>query len=127
MERSADSAGNANEVNANDVVAFLVEVLAVVLLAVWGARLGDTTAVHALGGVLVPGAAAVLWGLFAAPRARFRVPVLAVGTKVLVLGGAVLASWSVLPPAWAAAVTVVVVVNTLLTWFGPFARPLSRG
>jgi hypothetical protein len=53
--------------------------------------------------------------------------VLAVATKVLVLGGAVLASWSVLPPAWAVAVTVVVVVNTLLTWFGPFARPLSRG
>jgi hypothetical protein len=119
MERSADSAGH---VNANDVVAFLVEVLAVVLLAVWGARLGDTTAVHVLGGVLVPGAAAVLWGLFAAPRARFRVPVLAVATKVLVLGGAVLASWSVLPPAWAVVVTVVVVVNTLLTWFGPFAR-----
>ncbi|GAA2741030.1 hypothetical protein GCM10009868_05510 [Terrabacter aerolatus] len=123
MDRPAERAG----VNANDVVAFFVEVLAVVLLAVRGARLGDTSVVHVLGGVLVPAVAVVLWGLFAAPRARFAVPSLAVATKVLVLGAAVLAAWSLLPAAWAVTVTVVVVVNTLLTRFGPFARPLSRG
>ena len=114
------------DVNANDLVAFAVEVLAVVLLAVWGAHLGDSTVTHVLGGVLVPGAAIVLWGLFAAPRARVRVPVLVVATKVLVLGAAVLAAWSLLPPVWAALVTVVVVVNTLLMWVAPFAHPLGR-
>jgi hypothetical protein len=113
------------DVNANDLVAFAVEVLAVVLLAVWGAHLGATTAAHVLGGVLVPGAAVVLWGLFAAPRARVRVPFLVVATKVLVLGAAVLAAWSLLPPVWAAVVTVVVVVNTALMWVGPFAHPLK--
>ncbi|GAA1981451.1 hypothetical protein GCM10009817_23210 [Terrabacter lapilli] len=113
-------------VNANDLVAFAVEVLAVVLLAVWGAHLGHSTVTHVLGGVLVPGAAIVLWGLFAAPRARVRVPVLVVATKVLVLGAAVVAAWSLLPPVWAALVTVVVVVNTLLMWVGPFAHPLGR-
>ncbi|HET9632052.1 MAG TPA: YrdB family protein [Terrabacter sp.] len=113
-------------VNANDLVAFAVEVLAVVLLAVWGAHLGQSTVTHVLGGVLVPGAAIVLWGLFAAPRARVRVPVLVVATKVLVLGAAVVAAWSLLPPVWAALVTVVVVVNTLLMWVGPFAHPLGR-
>jgi hypothetical protein len=101
-------------------------VLAVVLLAVWGAHLGGSTLAHVLGGVLVPAAAVVLWGLFAAPRARVRVPILAVVTKVLVLGTAVLAAWSLLPPLWAAVVTVVVVVNTLLTWVGPFAHPVGR-
>lgn len=113
-------------VNANDLAAFAVEVLAVVLLAVWGAHLGDSTLSHVLGGVLVPGTAIVLWGLFAAPRARVRVPVLVVTTKVLVLGAAVAAAWSLLSPVWAALVTVVVVVNTLLMWVGPFAHPLGR-
>lgn len=114
------------DVNANDLVAFAVEVLAVVLLAVWGAHLGDSTVAHVLGGVLVPGVAIVLWGLFAAPRARVRVPALVVATKVLVLGSAVAAAWSLLSPVWATLVTVVVVVNTLLMWVGPFAHPLGR-
>ena len=109
-------------VNANDVIAFGVEVLAVVLLAVWGAGLGTTTAAHVLGGVLVPAAAVTLWGLFAAPRAVVQVPVLGVLTKVVVLGGAAVAGFAVLPRAWAVVVAVVVVVNTVLTWFGPFAR-----
>ncbi|WP_256795022.1 YrdB family protein [Terrabacter sp. Ter38] len=109
-------------VNANDVVAFGVEVLAVVLLAVWGATLGATTAAHVLGGVLVPAAAVILWGLFAAPRAVVQVPVLGVLTKVVVLGGAALAGFAVLPLPWAVVVAVVVAVNTVLTWFGPFAR-----
>ena len=59
-------------VNANDLLAFGVEVLALGLLAVWGAHLGGTTVAHVLGGILVPGVAVVLWGLFAAPRARVR-------------------------------------------------------
>ncbi|KRF44239.1 hypothetical protein ASH01_09365 [Terrabacter sp. Soil811] len=109
-------------VNANDVIAFGVEVLAVVLLAVWGAGLGTTTAAHVLGGVLVPAAAVTLWGLFAAPRAVVQVPVLGVLTKVVVLGGAAVAAFAVLPRAWAVVVAVVIVVNTVLTWFGPFAR-----
>lgn len=116
----------AGDVNANDLLAFGVEVLAVVLLAVRGAHLGSTTAAHVLGGILAPVVAVVLWGLFAAPRARVRVPVLVVATKVLVLGAAVLAAWSLLSPVWAALVTVVVVVNTALMWFGPFAHPLRR-
>jgi hypothetical protein len=114
------------DVNPNDLLAFAVEVLAVVLLAVWGAHLGGTTVAHVLGGILVPAVAVVLWGLFAAPRARVRVPVLVVATKVLVLGTAVFAAWTLLPPVWAAVVTVVVVANTLLTWVGPFAHPLRR-
>ena len=113
-------------VNANDLLAFGVEVLAVVLLAVWGAHLGGTTVAHVLGGILVPGGAVVLWGLFAAPRARVRVPALVVATKVLVLGTAVLVAWSLLSPVWAAVVSVVVVLNTLLMWVGPFAHPLRR-
>jgi hypothetical protein len=75
-----------------------------------------------LGGVLVPAAAVTLWGLFAAPRAVVQVPVLAVLTKVVVLGSAVGAAFVVLPLAWAVVVAGLVVVNTALTWVGPFAR-----
>ena len=113
---------NAGHVNANDVVAFGVEVLAVVLLAVWGASIGTTTAAHVLGGILVPAIGIVLWGCFAAPRAVVGVPALAVATKVLVLGGAALASFTVLPLGWAVVITLVIVVNTLLTWVGPFSH-----
>ena len=47
---------------------------------------------------------------------------LGVLTKVVVLGGAAVAAFAVLPLAWAVVVAVVVVVNTVLMWFGPFAR-----
>lgn len=110
------------DITANDVVAFFVEVAAVVVLAVWGYSLGTSTGTRVLLAIAIPAVAAALWACFAAPRAVFRVPAAAVAVKVLVLGGAALASFAILPVGWAAAFAVVVVVNTLLTWFGPFAR-----
>ena len=53
-----------------------------------------------------PLGAAVLWGAFAAPRARFDVPALAVAVKLLVLGGAVLALLVMGHPWWAAVLAV---------------------
>ena len=71
----------------------------------------------------VVGVAIVLWGLFAAPTATFDVPALAAAVKILVLGGSIFAAYALtsgplLPAIWA----VVVVVNTLLIYVGPFAR-----
>ena len=65
----------------------------------------------------------MLWGLFAAPRARIRSAPLQLATKVLVLGAGVAAGYLVLPGAWAVAFMVVVLVNTALMYVGPFARP----
>ncbi|AXG14696.1 DUF2568 domain-containing protein [Intrasporangium calvum] len=48
----------------------------------------------------MPLVAAVAWGLFAAPRARVRVPRLTPAVKVLVLGAAVAAAFTVLPTGW---------------------------
>ena len=42
--------------------------------------------------------------------------------KVLVLGAAALASFTLLPVGWAIAFTILVVANTLLLYVGPFAR-----
>jgi len=108
------------DVNANDVVAFFVEILALVLLTWAGFSAGG-----ALGWVLglgLPLLAAVLWGLFAAPRARVSSPSLAMATKLLVLGGGVAAGFVVLPVAWAVTIAVVVVLNLVLMYVGPFAR-----
>lgn len=111
-----------DRVNANDVVAFLVELAALAVLCAWGFQVGDSTAVRVLLGVGLPLVAVVVWGLFAAPRARYDVPALRLATKLVVLGGAAAASFGVLPLGAAVAFAVVVAVNLVLMYVGPFAR-----
>jgi hypothetical protein len=72
-------------------VAFLAELAALAALAVWGWSAVDSTVWRLVLAVAAPAVAAVLWGVFAAPRAPVRVPVLSVLVKVLVFGAAVLA------------------------------------
>lgn len=109
-------------VNTNDVVAFVVEIGVLVLLGVAGARLGGSAVTSVVLAVLLPLAAAVLWGLFAAPRARVESGPARLVTKVVVLGTGIVAAFYVLPLVWAVVVGVVVVVNTTLMYAGPFAR-----
>ena len=111
------------DVNANDVVAFLVEIAVLILLAWAGAQVDGPTVLRVALAVALPVVAAVLWGLFAAPRARIHSVPLQLATKVLVLGAGVAAGYLVLPTAWAVAFMVVVLVNTALMYVGPFARP----
>lgn len=112
------------DVTMNDLVAFFVELGALILLGWWAWRLFPAGAGVRVVTVLVVLAAAIgLWALFAAPTAVYDVPPLAVAVKVLVLGGSALACWSVLHSlpvtlVWAA----VVAVNTTLLYVGPFAR-----
>ena len=106
--------------NANDVVAFFVEIGALVLLAWAGFSVGGPTGY--LLGIALPVVAGLLWGLFAAPRARVSSPRLALATKLLVLGAGVVAGFVVLPVVWAVVVAVVVALNLLLMYVGPFAR-----
>ena len=71
-------------------VAFLLELAALAALAYWGSVTGTGVWAWVLG-VLTPLAAAVLWGIFASPRAPVRLasaPKLALRLAVL-LGGAV--------------------------------------
>jgi hypothetical protein len=108
------------DVNANDVVAFFVEIGALVLLA-WAGFSVDGVLGWVLG-LGLPLLAAILWGLFAAPRARVSSPPLALATKLLVIGGGVVAGFVVLPTPWAVAVAAVVGLNVVLMYVGPFAR-----
>lgn len=101
-------------VGVNDVVAFFVEIGALVLLGIWAWRLVPESVVgRVLAVIVVLGASAVLWGLFAAPKATYDQPVLAIAVKVLVLGGSVLAAYTILPTWVAICWAVLVVVNTV--------------
>jgi hypothetical protein len=71
-------------------LAFLSELAALVAIGAWGWSVGSGAGRWLLAAGL-PLAAALLWGLYAAPRARFHVPAAAVAVKVAVLGGAVVA------------------------------------
>jgi hypothetical protein len=59
-------------------------------------------------------------------RARVESAAAGLVTKVVVLGAGVVAGFVVLPLPWALVVAVVVAVNTLLMYVGPYARrPVS--
>ena len=55
-------------------VRFLTELALLAGLAIAGARLGDGVVFSIVDAVLLPSAAAAIWGLFVAPRARRRLP-----------------------------------------------------
>lgn len=55
-------------------------------------------------------------------RSRVHVLAVEVVVKVLVLGAGVLAGFAVLPTGFAVAFAVLVAVNTVLLYVGPFAR-----
>ncbi|HBW20798.1 MAG TPA: hypothetical protein DEH11_18225, partial [Actinobacteria bacterium] len=59
---------------ANEGLALLLEPVMLAALAWWGAEAGGSPTGRVLPGVAAPLAAAVIWGLCAAPRARFRLP-----------------------------------------------------
>lgn len=110
------------DVNVNDAVAFLVEIAVVVLLAVAGFRYEGSRVVATVLGIGLPLAAVVLWGAFAAPRARVQNGTVRLLVKLVVLGAGVIAGFAVLPLAWATAFAVLVTANLLLMYVGPFAR-----
>lgn len=112
----------ANAITVNDLVALLVELAAVVILCLWGFRTGSHVTTSLLLGLGVPAVAIAAWALFAAPRSAYDVRALEIAVKVLVLGGAALASFTLIPTGLAIAFAAIVAVNTTLVYVGPFAR-----
>jgi Protein of unknown function (DUF2568) len=79
---------------ANLALAFALELCALAALLYWGFSVGGGSVAKAVLGIGAPVCAAVLWGLFAAPRAQVSVPLLELGTKLLVFGSATLALYA---------------------------------
>ncbi|MEU1459203.1 YrdB family protein [Streptomyces sp. NPDC005727] len=97
----------------NLVVLFLLELAVLGAVLYWGITRGDT--VGFLVGVLGMGLLAELWGLFASPRARFKLQ----GTARLVFellwfGAGVAALCAAGAPAWAAVLALVCVASKCL-------------
>jgi hypothetical protein len=98
----------------NLLVAFLIEVAALVALSWWGFHIGSSTGVHVALGIAFPVVAGVLWGLFAAPR-RPALPVPSwfdLVVKVLVFGTATAGLAATGHPVTAGVYAVIVMVNT---------------
>ena len=107
---------------ANEGLAFLLELLALAALAYWG-----FAEVAWWAGVGAPVLAAVVWGLFAAPRATFSLPVVGVLlVKAVVFGAAVaalIAAGQLVPGIVFGAIAL---VNTGLAQYYRSVRPPSR-
>jgi hypothetical protein len=104
---------------ANEALAFLIELVMLAAFAWWGAGIGDTPIVSGLLGVGSPLAAAILWGLFAAPRARIRLPLAGVlAVKGLAFAAATAAIASKGRPSLAIGFAVVALVNTTIATVG---------
>ena len=102
----------------NLIVKFLLELAALAALAYWGAQSADGVAAVALA-VGLPLAAALLWGVFAAPRASRRLPLhLRVPFELCVFALAAAALEVAASTGLAIAFAAIVVVNAaLLTAF----------
>jgi hypothetical protein len=94
--------------------AFLSELAALAALASWGWTTGSGW-MRALLVIGAPVAAAVLWGLVAAPHAAFDVPVLAVVVKLAVFGAAVAALVSTGHPVLAVALALAAAAGSFLS------------
>ncbi len=103
----------------NLALAFLLELAALVALAVWGWHIGPSTALRVLLAIALPLIAAVLWGMFAAPRARFTVsPWVRDTIKIIVYGLATIGLFVTGHPALAITFAALVIVNTVLIRIG---------
>ncbi|MFJ6836922.1 YrdB family protein [Streptomyces sp. NPDC091209] len=98
---------------ANELLAFVVELVALACLTWWGFTTGHGLLPHILLGVGTPLSAIVLWSLFAAPKARLRPGLpLVLLVKAVVLGGGVAALYGVGHPVAAVFMAFVVAANT---------------
>jgi Protein of unknown function (DUF2568) len=99
---------------ANLALAFLLELCALAALGYWGVRVGGGPVTKVALGLGAPLLAAILWGLFAAPRAPVSVPLVGLGVKLLVFGSAALALYATGHRVLAIAFAGLVVVNSVL-------------
>jgi len=100
---------------ANEALAFLLELVALTFLGVWGFDTGHGALAATALGLGAPAAAIVPWALFAAPRATFQVPIPAVlVVKAAVFGSAAAAVYSLGHHPLALAFALIALVNTSL-------------
>ncbi len=97
----------------NELLAFLLEIIALLILSDWGWHRGASTGTRLLQAIAAPLVAAVVWGLFVAPKARYKISLAGqLAVKALVFGAATWALVDLRMPILAALFALVVIVNT---------------
>ncbi|SEK89092.1 YrdB family protein [Streptacidiphilus jiangxiensis] len=101
--------------HANELLAFVLELVALGGLAWWGFHTGHNLALHLLLGIGAPLLMAVAWGTYAAPRAKRPLPIPALLVfKLVVFGLAAAAIYATGAHTFGLVFAAVAVVNTLL-------------
>ncbi|MGW2842740.1 YrdB family protein [Streptomyces sp. NPDC001493] len=107
----------------NELLAFIVEVVGIVAFARWGWHASGNTVLRIVLAVGLPAVAAVVWGMFASPKARFTLPVAGVvAVKMLVFVCAVAALYDLDGSKSALSYAAVVAANTALLTMDRRAR-----
>ena len=102
----------------NEGLAFFLELAALALLAIWGFRVGNSAGVHFLLGLGAPALMIVVWGAFAAPRARVKLPLAGVlVVKAVVFVAATVAGFAAGWHAGAIVFGVVALLNSVVAAF----------
>jgi hypothetical protein len=102
----------------NEAIAFLIELAMLAALGWWGAKSGSNLALSMVLAVGAPLLTAIVWALFAAPKAKIRLPLGGVlVVKALAFGSGAAAmyalGWRVLTGSFAAIAFVNTVVATI--------------
>ena len=98
---------------ANEALAFVLELCMLAALAWWGSRTVGGLAGRIVLAIICPLAAVVVWWLFAAPRARIRLPLPGVlAVKAVAFGAGVAALYAVGRHVLAIVFGIVAAVNT---------------
>lgn len=101
--------------NANLALAFVLELCMLAALCYWGFVAGHGLPQKLVLGVGAPLVVAVIWGLFAAPRATWPLPGAALfALKALLFGSAAVALWAAGRPALAIVFIAAVALNAAL-------------
>ena len=102
----------------NLTLAFLLELCALAALVYWGFRVGGGPITKLVLGLGAPLLAAVLWGVFAAPRAPMSVPLARLAVQLVVFGSAAVALYATAHAALALTFAILVAVNSAMVRLG---------
>lgn len=102
---------------ANLTIRFLLELCALGALGYWGFASGQSTVAKIALGIGAPLLAAVVWGLFVAPKAAVSLEMpLRLVPEILIFGAAVVALYATGHPVLAMGIAVVAAINRILVF-----------
>ncbi|RZU64264.1 uncharacterized protein DUF2568 [Microterricola gilva] len=112
---ASDAASGAPRVSPNDIIRFLLEIVAVVSLAIWGFTMWPMPWPGIAFAIGAPLLAILLWALFLSPKAVFQLDAFGRALiEIVVMGSVAFAWWSMGQPYIAAAFALVATVSGVI-------------